>query len=227
VSEQKSSTSTTNQEIEILLKEYESLRAEIISRLEAQTQLTSVATVLMGGILTAVPILLSFGPQKQLLNILPGTIIIILLIISTLFISILWTYEEHDIEMAYIGQYFNKKIRPRMVYLLKLEDSEAIILGWDRDRLTKMALIQKKPSNFLTVTFSVTLLSTSRYMLISIPILFSIVSAVLVYSYNYTVLSNIFINLFDIFLFILNLIYFSFAILYALQIRNTYEAILQ
>jgi len=216
MSQQNTSLPTSDQEIAIVLKEYEALRAEIISRLESQTQLTSVASILIGGVLAAIPFVFSFGSQKQALNIPPVVLISGLLAISTLFTSLLWTYMEHDIEMAYIGQYFNKSLRPKLQQLLKESTKIDMPLDWDSYRSNQLGF-RAKSILYLTTTISVTLLSASRYVLISMPIVLSLISSIIFYISFYFILITNISALFDIIFFIFNVVYFSLALISCLD----------
>ena len=55
--EQKIFSSILDSEAEFLLKEYEALRTEINSHIASQTQLTTVAIILLGGLTASVPFL--------------------------------------------------------------------------------------------------------------------------------------------------------------------------
>ncbi len=159
---------------EYYIKEFEALRAEVVSRLESQTQLTSIALVLLGGILAAVPLVVFSGTQT--FKVPEPYIIIGLLVISTLFTSIQWAYMEHDYEMAIIGQYIFQSIRESALQELLPPRFRPSILSWDLYRSGAMFPERKQSTNII-IHAAVFLMSISRYGLVVVPSVVSIVGA--------------------------------------------------
>jgi hypothetical protein len=117
-------------EIEVLITEYETLRSEMHSRLNAQTQITNIALLLIGGASAAIPFLFSFNSQGLHPTVPFIPLVIVLLVISLLFISLLWSYMQHMLELGYIGKYIEQVIRPRCCDLLEIE-KQSQFFCWD------------------------------------------------------------------------------------------------
>src|SRR5947199_4629520 len=91
-----------DKDAQFLLKEYETLRAEINTRLASQTQLISVAMILLGGITAVTPLILNQDPQGLHLRIPLIYLPFALLIIAILFTSLQYAFMGHDIQISYI-----------------------------------------------------------------------------------------------------------------------------
>src|SRR6266487_1827451 len=208
--EREASSSSNDKKLKVLLKEYEALRTEVITRLQMQTQLTTVTSLLIGVVIGAIPFLISIGTQKQLINISPLILVTFLLLISALFISLVWVILEQDAEMAYISRYLIKVIRKRALELIEgITISEEPIFAWEFYRFKEL-FEQKIPDKWGTKLFKSQpmeqALSVSRYVLTGIPIPFAMGAAVTIYitNPNYPRFSLDFFNVFNWVFFILN-----------------------
>jgi uncharacterized membrane protein YsdA (DUF1294 family) len=142
---------TSDKEAEFLLKEYEALRAQITSHIASQTQLTTITIVLLGGAIATTPFLLSSDSQGLHLRFPPIYFVLVLLVTSTLFTSLVLASMGHDIQMASMAQYFYRNVRMRASSLLG--GSTGSVFNWDRYRIGLM---------FPTFNKSRPLLSTMR-----------------------------------------------------------------
>jgi hypothetical protein len=119
-----------DKELEVLLKEWEVLRAEAVSHLGAQYQLTNVALLLLGGLITLTTLpFISFG-QGLHLTVPNLYFVVLLLVVSPLFSSLLHAFLSHQLDLGYFGGYAQNIIRKRICKLLELQkDSE--FFSWD------------------------------------------------------------------------------------------------
>lgn len=161
-----------DKQIEILLKEFESLRAEANARESSQIQIISAAALLIGALTALSPLILSFNSKGILeLKIPLVYLIIMLLVISFIFTSLQLTYLAQDVEVGNIALRV-KNIREALCHLLHLKSDEAPILKWDLEHIEML-----NPSSRLEYMGSV-VMSISRYALFAIPALaFLIISA--------------------------------------------------
>lgn len=201
---------TTGQAVEdsvtsdFILHEYDALRAEIVSRLETQTQLTAVALALLGGLAAAVPFFIYSGHS---INTIPTSLVILgLQIVALLFTSITWFFLENDVEMAYIGRYLSQQLSQQGKQLSRDPRGNFSPLHWDiyrRDRMNpRRGGIR---SGFVgTVTL---MLAVSRYGLIAVPSIITLVAA------SYFHFSNNALN-FDTPINSLNTVFLAFNMLY-------------
>jgi hypothetical protein len=116
-------------EYDALIKEYESLRAEIVSTLDSARQVTNYALVFMGAALAVLPTLSETLVQSQ-----NATII---LIAPAIFYFLPWTALRYAIVSARQGCYINQTIAPsirRCITRLEpaLEQEAQGLFGWEK-----------------------------------------------------------------------------------------------
>jgi hypothetical protein len=213
-------------EVDILMKEFETLRDEEVTRIESQTQLASIALLLIGAVVTAAPFLLLSGNQSHSLSIPPIYLLNGLLIISALFTSMLWTLLEHDIKTAYMSHYFNFNIRTRAAHLLGLDANSAHILNWDRYQLGRV-FPRKRSLKALGGTGAAVLLYTSRYGLMAVPAVATLAAAGFVWSGFVTLPPRDGLGWLDVGIFAFDAVYFVGAVLFALYISRQWQAIVR
>lgn len=168
-------------EVEMLLKEYEALRAEILSREQSQTQVTNIALLLLAGVTTAASFLFYTDPSGLHLRVPLISLIVMLLIISLLFTSLHWTYLLHNCEIGFIASYINKDVRARACKLLGQDQQTASIFNWDRSHIR--TLYPTSPLNSIWIS----LLSLSPYAVILIPGLVTLAMAIWMYLTDFTI----------------------------------------
>ncbi|HLG60315.1 MAG TPA: hypothetical protein VKY19_00155 [Ktedonosporobacter sp.] len=117
-------------EVETHMKEYETLRAEIGFRLDAQSQLANIALLLLGGITTISVALFSLNAGTLKLTIPPIYLIFTLLIFALLFTSLALAFLRQQVELGRLATYCHQFIRPRVGELLGLGTADSI-LQWD------------------------------------------------------------------------------------------------
>ncbi len=169
-----------DREIEILLKEYETLRGEVLSREASRIQITGVAILLIGATTAAAPFLLHQGVHGLQPIISLQYFIVLLLVVSLLFSSLYWAYMLHDVEVSHIGNYI-LKIRMRACQLISIEETTAYIFNWDRyhvNVLSKSSFIQ----------FANIALSFSRYIILVCPAVISLLVASWLYVISFPVI---------------------------------------
>ncbi len=219
--EQENLSSTVDGEVEIFLKEYEVLRTEINTHIASQTQLTTVAIILLGGITAAIPFLVSLDSQGLHLRFPLIFLVLMLLIISILFTSLQWASMAHDIQMAYIAQYIHRDIRTKTILALRMTAS---VFNWEGYRNKQMYPKSQKFSS-LAARLAIVVLSIAQYIPMSLPAVVSLLAAGLIYLTNFSILAADAIGWFDISLFIFGLFYFLASIPCALYITYAYEEI--
>jgi hypothetical protein len=207
----------TDIEVEILLKEYEKLRDEIISRETSRTQLTTIAIVLVGGFITAIPFLLFSDSQGLHLRIPSIFFVFILLAISIIFTSLLWTHMLHDFEVGCIANYFHQGIRTRACQLLQVKENSAWVFNWDCYHIR--LLFPSSPLNKICLL----MLSLSRYAIMLIPALLSLIGAGLVYLTYFSIPAVDELGWFAIGLFAFNFFYIFAAIIGHRYIQHVYQ----
>ena len=115
-------------ELEVLLKEYERLSNEMGFHFGIQSQLKTIALLLIGAIATAASFLLPLNLFQKVNPIIP---LIALLLISFLFTSLQLAYQLQILEFVFIGLYIDQTLRPRVCELLKIRDTDQFF-SWDR-----------------------------------------------------------------------------------------------
>lgn len=206
-------------EVEMLLKEYEALRSEILSREQSQTQVINIALLLLAGVTTAGSFLFYADPRGLHLRVPLIFLIIILLIISLLFTSLHWTYLLHNSEIGFIASYINKDIRARACNLLKQNEQTASILNWDRFHVG--ALYPTSPVNSIWIS----LLALSPYAVLLIPGLVALASAIWIYLANFAIPAVNAIGWIAIILMIIALIYSLISLPCILFVLRVYKEI--
>ena len=129
---------------------------------------------------------------------------------------------EHDIEMAYIGQYINKSIRVKLAKLTKEQIQTSVLLNWDRFRNPKLGLTSNTQKSRMTIV-ATTLFSASRYVLIATPILFALIFAAIFYFSFYPGLVISPGTIFVFFYFVFNAFYFLEAVRQSLNVQKAYK----
>lgn len=170
--------SNSAKELELLVKEYEALRAQIITHIASHAQFATLAVLLAGGVLTAAPFLLFSGSSAQQLRFPPIYLIIALLGVALLFISLMWVFVERDLEVAITASYFMRKIRPRALELIGQPEGQATIFGWDRFRTE---FLFPKGRKFFFYRTMMSLVAVSRYALVFIPAVACLTGAIVMY----------------------------------------------
>ena len=174
-------------EKEFLILEYQALRDEILSRTGRQTQLTTLAIALLGGILAVVPFKLFSNPQTTI-DLNNPLIVTELLVTSGLFISILWVFMEQEMRVINAAHYIHNTIRVRVALLQNIRvdksndqpwDKELGVLNWD-----KYLIQTSEPENFLSILIFV-LRVGSRYVVMAFPAILALIFAALVYYNKY------------------------------------------
>lgn len=150
----------TQLEFEVFIAEYNSLRDEIINRLNIQQQITNYSIALIASAF-AIRQLIAVGNSSL------GQISqIVYVLLSIVFSCFALMYAEHDLFMGDIGTYINKSLRPTIKKILDADlppKQNEKILGWDEYR----AKIHYY-SSFTNDTFYV-IISYSRYVTTIFP----------------------------------------------------------
>lgn len=217
---QKSSPSLTEIEIELITKEYDALRAEMIARLGAQIQVTTVATLLLGGIVTLTPLFIS-KTNLQLLSTFQPYIITGLLILSILFTSLLWSFIDNDVQIAEIGEYLDTKLRIRVFELLNVKDENLRVMNWGRYRLSSR-FRRYNTGNPLLLNIAVFMINTSRYGLNTIPAILILILVFFLIPHQIPAATDI-IGWFNLGFLVFDFLYLITAIGYALYFRSSYK----
>jgi hypothetical protein len=217
---QKPLFSLAEMEIELLTKEYDALRAEMIARLGSQTQVTTIATLLLGGIVTLMPLLLSRA-NLQVLGVFQPYLVTGLLTVSLLFTSLLWSFMDNDVQIAEIGEYLDTQLRMRVFELLNVKDETLRVMNWGRYRL-RTRFRRHSKDNPLLLNTAVFMLNTSRYGLNTIPAILTLISVFFLIHYQIPAAGDI-IGWFNLGFLVFDSFYLITAIGYALYFRRTYR----
>lgn len=113
---------------ELLEKEWEKLRDEILARVGIQHSIIITATLTMGALGLAMATILDRGWYTALV------------LIGLFFFALAALYIEQDRLIARIGMYVNWEIRPALERLLKVQKG---ILGWETFRGQPLSRIEK------------------------------------------------------------------------------------
>jgi hypothetical protein len=219
--EQNKFSSIADREVEILLKEYEALRTEINSHIASQTQITTLAIILLGGLTASVPLIVSIDSHQNLQLRFPFVYLVLsFLIVSLLFTSLLWAAMSHDVQMAYITQYIYRDIRSRAFLLL--EGTTTSILNWDHYRIELLFSSPKNPRQ-LAVRLTVGVLNAAQYALMLVPGVVSLVAAGVVYINYASIPPRDVVSWFDFVLFIFDSFYLITIIPCALYVARAYK----
>lgn len=103
------------------LEEFKALRAEIVQRLGHQAALVSYALVAGGALLGAI------AAQPSLLE--KTTSVTLLLLVPWAFALLAWTFQQESQNIADIGYYINRELRPALSKQLGVEAER--LLGWE------------------------------------------------------------------------------------------------
>ncbi len=210
-----------DKEVEMLLKEYDALRAEVLSHEQSQTQVTNIALLLLAGITTAASFLLSSDSSGLHLRVPLLTLIVMLLIVSLLFLSLHWTYLLHTCEIGFIASYLYQNVRPRACKLLEQDQQIAWIFDWDRFHMRKLNLSSTVAGIWID------LLYLSPYAIISIPGLIILGVAIWIYLTNFTISAVTTVGWISIILIIFNLLYFVLSMICVFYVLRVYKEIPQ
>ncbi len=208
----------TDKEVEILLKEYEALRAEITVRIQAQTQFTTITIFLIGGVTAAIPFIISSDAHGLQIRIPLIYLVLVLIITSTLFTSLAMASMWHDIQMAYMAQYFYRNLRIKSSLL----SGGTSVFNWDHYRVGIMFPTFNK-SRPLTSTIAIVVLNSAQYLLMLVPATLSLIVAAVLYLTNFSILPANPVGLLNICLFILNLFYLLATVPCIRYIARAYE----
>ncbi len=208
-------------EMEVLLKEYGTLRAEIPQYLGTQVQLINIALLSSVGLIAVFPFLISLDSRGLHLAVSPLYFVIVLLAISLLFTSFAWAYLLQLFTLACIGKYCNQVIRTRVCRLLEME-SLCELLTWDRYH------IQQYAPRFLKSIFNksaVGMLSLSPFIIILIPSLITSIAAIWIYVSSFSVLTSDIGKWFALGLIIFDMAYFELLAPCGVYVLRVYEEI--
>ena len=109
-------------EYEALLEEYRVLWAEIQERLREQHQITNYALILLAAVVSLNQILLKTEAAEERLAFPRYG----LLILSFFYSSFALKYTHHNNMMAYLGNYIDAKLRPRIEEIIRETQSKSI-----------------------------------------------------------------------------------------------------
>lgn len=207
-----------DREIEILLKEYETLRSEVLAREASRIQIIGVAIFLIGAITAVAPFLLHQGVQGLQTVISLQYFIVILLVVSMLFSSLYWAYMLHDVEVSHIGNYI-LNIRMRACQLINLEETSAHIFNWDHYHVNKL-------SQSSSVYFANIALSCSRYVILICPAVISLLAASWLYVVNFPVIPISAEAWGGIVFFAFDLLYLLASVPVVINLNNNYQTII-
>ena len=183
-------------ELEVLLKEYERLSNEMGFHFGIQSQLKTIALLLIGAIATAASFLLPLNLFQKVNPIIP---LIALLLISFLFTSLQLAYQLQILEFVFIGLYIDQTLRPRVCELLKIRDTDQFF-SWDRFHTQQIF-----PKNgFGRFVYAVLILSL--YPVMAGPALVALITTIVwivlvrfpIFSLNISSCSVLFLLIFDI-----------------------------
>ena len=149
-------------ELDILLEEYRALRAEIINRLSSEQQILNFSITLIIGTVAAIQII----PKIIELENWEVSFRFALLFISLLFSALGLLSIEIDNGMAFIGNYIQQVLRPRIEYIIaktqnEPSDTHPLLMQWDSFR----AKYQFHTLRAIPVIF----MSLARYALTILP----------------------------------------------------------
>lgn len=155
-------TSPLRFELEVIVEEYRSLRAEITTRSANEQQIINFSITLIVGLLAATQLFPSFF---QIL-VETGTIRIALLVISLLFSAMALLQIEIDCYMAFIAKYMQQILKPRVENIIaqtrkNISDKSSTIWEWENYR----AKYQFHTWRALPIIF----MSVGRYALTIVP----------------------------------------------------------
>lgn len=182
-------------EIEIYLKEYEKLCAEIRSRLDAQTQITNLALLLLGGIIPAAV----FVSDSQISNKIE-VLLFGLLIISLLYISLQSSFLNHVLEIGRIGKYINGSTKSNVGQVIGIKNYDSLF-AWERYH-TKQQFPEKTFKKIAII-----ILSISQLALMLVPAIASLIYAINIYRSLYSFLPTDILGRISLGLIIFNIVY--------------------
>jgi hypothetical protein len=204
-----------DKQIEILLKEFETIRAESNGRENSRMQITSAAAALIVALTALSPLLISTNAKGAFdLKVPVAYLIIMLLIISFIFISLQMAYLSQDVEVGNIALRV-KSIREALCELLQLDMRTTPILKWDIEHIEML-----NPTARLERTGSI-VMSVSRYVLFAVPALAFLIISANVYFFNVHQLSTV-EGIASISFFFIDLAYFLLTLPCALFSYRTY-----
>jgi hypothetical protein len=204
-----------DKQIEILLKEFETIRAESNGRESSRMQITSAAAALIVALTALSPLLISTNAKGTFeLKVPVAYLIIMLLIISFIFISLQMAYLVQDVEVGNVALRV-KSIREALCQLLDLNKDTAQILRWDMEHVKML-----NPKVRLERTGSI-VMSVSRYVLFAVPALAFLIISANVYFFNVHQLSTS-EGIASISFFFIDLVYFLLTLPCALFSYRTY-----
>jgi hypothetical protein len=200
--------SKDDKEIEVIMQEYASLRAEIGYRYSMHSQFTNIAFLLIGGITAVASLFFSFDSHGIQLRVEPLYLIIILLIISFIFTTLLCASLLQLLEFRHIGSYTIQSIRKRVLEILGLDESESIDITWDNYHSHVASPLQPKKGED---KFLMWMLTLSPYTVMAVPALLSLGFGIWLFFANFpTLLTNLGGWIVLIFVFIgIDFLYFS------------------
>jgi hypothetical protein len=167
-----------DRETDFLLKEYEIMRSEINTRVNSQTNLVTVSVLLLGGIIAVGPFLINFDSRSVQLRLPQNYFVLILLLISTLFTSLLWATMAHGIHIASIAGFLHSQIRKKAILIL---GNNTTVLNWEIYR-HKLLFPKHLLLSLITVFMSI-----AQYFVMVVPATVSLIAAVIVYLSNFTI----------------------------------------
>jgi hypothetical protein len=193
---------SVDKEVDILLKEFEMIRAESLTRETSRTQLLGAAGVLIGALTVLSPLVITVNNQGLLALKVPlPYFILALLVVSLLFTSLQSHYLLQDFEVGNIAIRCNR-IRSSICSLLGLPVDTSPVLNWDREHIKMI-----NPSTPIAYITSATL-SLSRYVVLSLPAFASLTAAIWIYYANLSSLpAGVFVWITVFFIFF-DLVYF-------------------
>jgi hypothetical protein len=142
-------------EVDAIIEEYKSVRAEIVQRVSNQSSVINYALALIAAVIA----LTQLNPSL-LVNINPGPIF---LLASLLFSAFALMLIEQDINIAYLGKYTDFKLRKRMEEIIN-QDSSYLREIWQWEDWKNTTQYRKFPA-FLFIY----LIAASRYAITIIP----------------------------------------------------------
>jgi NADH:ubiquinone oxidoreductase subunit 6 (subunit J) len=115
-------------EYEVLLEEYRTIRAEIIERLSNQQQIINFSL----GLIAATFAVSQLLPRLDTVDGVFRSLRALYPFLSLLFSAFALMYLEHDVMMAYLGHYINRRLRPRLRDVILQASSHSVdVLTWD------------------------------------------------------------------------------------------------
>ncbi len=205
-----------DREADFLLKEYEIMRSEINTRVNSQTNLVTVSVLLLGGIIAVGPFLVNFDSHGIHLRLPPSYFVLLLLLISTLFTSLLWATMSHGIHIASIAGFLHSQIRKKAILIL---GKKTTVLDWEIYR-HKLLFPKQLLLNLIAVFMSI-----AQYFVMVVPAIVSLIAAVVVYLSNFTIPPENWIEWFVIVFFIFNMLYLLATIPCSIYFLRAYQEI--